>query len=80
VIVLKSTVEGYSKVRNFKAESGSAVRVATKGQYPEIVLKGFFKEENKPLMNEMMNGMGQIFLKCCATYEGNEAYIDKVVS
>ncbi|XP_037723600.1 uncharacterized protein LOC119555955 isoform X1 [Drosophila subpulchrella] len=58
--------------------AATAVRVATKGQYPEIVLKGFFKEENKPMMNEMMNGMGQIFLKCCATYEGNEAYIDKV--
>uniref|UniRef100_A0A6P4EQT9 Uncharacterized protein LOC108045664 isoform X1 n=1 Tax=Drosophila rhopaloa TaxID=1041015 RepID=A0A6P4EQT9_DRORH len=56
----------------------TAVRIDTKGQYPEIVLKGFFKEENKPMMNEMMNGMGQIFLKCCATYEGNEAYIEKI--
>ncbi|XP_016952769.2 uncharacterized protein LOC122817743 [Drosophila biarmipes] len=58
--------------------AATAVRVATKGQYPEIVLKGFFQEENKPMINEMMNGMGEIFLKCCATYDGNEAYIDKV--
>ncbi|XP_016952770.1 uncharacterized protein LOC108026364 [Drosophila biarmipes] len=58
--------------------AATALRVATKGQYPEIVLRGFFKEEIKALMNEMMNAMGQVFLKCCATYEGNEAYIDKV--
>ncbi|XP_041674697.1 uncharacterized protein LOC121530179 [Drosophila eugracilis] len=58
--------------------AATAVRVATKGQYPEIVLNGFFKKENKPLMNEMINGMGKVFLKCCATYEGHEAYIDKI--
>lgn len=60
--------------------AATAVRVATKGQYPEIVLNGFFKEENRPMMNDMMNGMGQVFVKCCSTYEGNEAYIEKVVS
>eukprot|EP00099_Drosophila_melanogaster_P002168 NP_001097918.1 CHK domain ov1 [Drosophila melanogaster] len=58
--------------------AATAVRVATKGQYPEIVLNGFFKEENRPMMNDMMNGMGQVFVKCCSTYEGNEAYIEKV--
>ncbi|XP_017123786.1 uncharacterized protein LOC108143769 [Drosophila elegans] len=58
--------------------AATAVRVATKGQYPEGVLKTFFKEENRAKINETMNGMGEIFLKCCATYEGNEAYIDKL--
>nr|AAZ78628.1 CHKov1 [Drosophila melanogaster]AAZ78634.1 CHKov1 [Drosophila melanogaster] len=58
--------------------AATAVRVATKGQYPEIVLNGFFKEENRPMMIDMMNGMGQVFVKCCSTYEGNEAYIEKV--
>nr|AAZ78616.1 CHKov1 [Drosophila melanogaster]AAZ78618.1 CHKov1 [Drosophila melanogaster]AAZ78626.1 CHKov1 [Drosophila melanogaster] len=58
--------------------AATAVRVATKGQYPEIVLNGFFKEENRPMMNDMMNGMGQVFVKCCSTYEGNETYIEKV--
>ncbi|EDW51213.1 uncharacterized protein LOC6619717 [Drosophila sechellia] len=58
--------------------AATAVRVATKGQYPEIVLRGFFKEENRPMMNNMMNGMGQVFVKCCSTYEGNEAYIEQV--
>ncbi|EDW98759.1 uncharacterized protein LOC6538525 [Drosophila yakuba] len=58
--------------------AATAVRVATKGQYPEIVLRGFFKEENRAMMNDMIDGMGQVFLKCCATYEGNEAYIEKI--
>nr|AAZ78614.1 CHKov1 [Drosophila melanogaster]AAZ78620.1 CHKov1 [Drosophila melanogaster] len=58
--------------------AATAVRVATKGQYPEIVLNGFFKEENRPMINDMMNGMGQVFVKCCSTYEGNETYIEKV--
>ncbi|EDV53677.1 uncharacterized protein LOC6554928 [Drosophila erecta] len=58
--------------------AATAVRVATKGQYPEIVLRGFFKEENRPMMNDMMDGMGKVFLKCCATYDGNEAYIEQV--
>ncbi|EDX14417.1 uncharacterized protein LOC6729606 [Drosophila simulans] len=58
--------------------AATAVRVATKGQYPEIVLRGFFKEENRPMMNDMMSGMGQVFVKCCSTYEGNEAYIEQV--
>ncbi|XP_017052318.1 uncharacterized protein LOC108095664 [Drosophila ficusphila] len=60
--------------------AATAVRISTKGQYPEILLKGFFKEENKPMMHQMMNGMGQIFLKCCHTYEGNKDYIDKIVA
>ncbi|KAH8390818.1 hypothetical protein KR200_002204, partial [Drosophila serrata] len=58
--------------------AATAVRISTKGQYPEILLKGFFKVENKPMMNEMMKGMGQRFFQCCTTYEGHEAYIDKI--
>ncbi|XP_017018477.1 uncharacterized protein [Drosophila kikkawai] len=58
--------------------AATAVRIATKGQYPEVLLPGFFKVENKPMMNEMMKGMGQRFFQCCTTYEGNEAYIEKI--
>ncbi|KAH8247188.1 hypothetical protein KR038_000001, partial [Drosophila bunnanda] len=58
--------------------AATAVRVATKGPYPEIVLHGFFKEESRPMMAEMMNGMGSRFIKCCATYENKEIYIDRV--
>ncbi|KAH8307822.1 hypothetical protein KR059_000317 [Drosophila kikkawai] len=58
--------------------AASAVRITTRGQYPEILLRGFFKEENKPMMAEMMDGMGSRFVKSCATYENNELYIDRV--
>ncbi|KAH8390831.1 hypothetical protein KR200_008494 [Drosophila serrata] len=58
--------------------AATAVRLATKGQYPEILLNSYFKEENKEMMKQMMSSIGQRFLKCCATYKGNEAYIDKI--
>ncbi|XP_017079844.2 uncharacterized protein LOC108113679 [Drosophila eugracilis] len=58
--------------------AASAVRVAIKGQYPDILLHGFFKEDTKPMMTEMMKGMGANFLKSCVTYEGYEVFIDKV--
>uniref|UniRef100_A0A6P4EQP0 Uncharacterized protein LOC108045619 n=1 Tax=Drosophila rhopaloa TaxID=1041015 RepID=A0A6P4EQP0_DRORH len=58
--------------------AASAVRVATKGSYPDVLLHGFFKEENRPMMTEMMNSMGSNFVKSCPTYEGYEVFIDKV--
>ncbi|XP_020811422.1 uncharacterized protein LOC110186558 [Drosophila serrata] len=58
--------------------AASAVRVATKGLYPEIVLQGYFKEESRPMMGAMLDGMGTRFITSCATYENNELYIDKV--
>ncbi|KAH8283786.1 hypothetical protein KR054_001376, partial [Drosophila jambulina] len=58
--------------------AATAVRVATKGPYPEILLHSFFKEESRPVMSEMMNGLGTRFVKSCATYENNELYIDRV--
>lgn len=60
--------------------AASAVRVATRGLYPKILLAGFFKEENRAMMAEMMKGMGGRFVRSCATYEGNEVYLEKVVS
>ncbi|KAH8330906.1 hypothetical protein KR067_008721, partial [Drosophila pandora] len=58
--------------------AASAVRVATRGPYPKILLAGFFKEENRAMMEEMMKGMGGRFVRSCATYEGNEVYLEKV--
>ncbi|KAH8362817.1 hypothetical protein KR084_001288 [Drosophila pseudotakahashii] len=58
--------------------AASAVRIATKGQYPEIVLHGFYKEENRPMMTGMIKGIGGNFIKSCASYKGHEEYIDKV--
>ncbi|KAH8283781.1 hypothetical protein KR054_001374 [Drosophila jambulina] len=58
--------------------AASAVRVATRGPYPEHLLNGFFNEKTRPVMGEMMKGLVMRFVKCCSTYEGNEAYIDKV--
>ncbi|XP_043654557.1 uncharacterized protein LOC122620935 [Drosophila teissieri] len=58
--------------------AASAVRVATKGPYSDMLLHGFFKEESKPMMTEMLKGMGANFVKSCATYEGHELYFDKV--
>ncbi|KAH8363316.1 hypothetical protein KR084_008213 [Drosophila pseudotakahashii] len=60
--------------------AASAVRVATKGMYADILLKGFFKEDSRPMINEMMKGMGANFVKSCVTYEGYEVFIEKVVS
>ncbi|XP_017123772.1 uncharacterized protein LOC108143753 [Drosophila elegans] len=58
--------------------AASAVRVATKGPYPDILLHGFFKEDSRPMMTEMMKGMGANFVKSCVTYEGYEVFLDKV--
>jgi len=60
--------------------AASAVRVATKGPYPDVLVQGFFKEDTRPMMTEMMKGMGANFVKSCVTYEGYEIFIDKVVS
>ncbi|XP_016952771.1 uncharacterized protein LOC108026365 [Drosophila biarmipes] len=58
--------------------AASAVRVATKGPYPDHLLHGFYREENRSMMSEMMKGMGPNFVKSCVTYEGYEVFIDKV--
>ncbi|KAH8358976.1 hypothetical protein KR093_003629 [Drosophila rubida] len=59
--------------------AASAVRVATKGDYPKELIVGFFREDNRAIVTQTNKGLGQIFLKCCATYEGNEEYIEQVV-
>ncbi|XP_039494189.1 uncharacterized protein LOC120453510 [Drosophila santomea] len=58
--------------------AASAVRVATKGPYSEILLHGFFKEEGKPMMTKMIKGKAANFIKSCVTYEGHELYLDKI--
>ncbi|KAM8704327.1 hypothetical protein ACLKA7_008867 [Drosophila subpalustris] len=58
--------------------AASAVRVATKGSYPDHLIYGFYKEQNRAMMVEVNKQLGQNFVKCCATYEGNEDYIDQV--
>ncbi|KAH8382874.1 hypothetical protein KR009_005690 [Drosophila setifemur] len=58
--------------------AASAVRVATKGQYPEILLHGFFKEESRPMMEEMTKGLVDRFCRSCATYDNCEVYLHKV--
>ncbi|XP_033239795.1 uncharacterized protein [Drosophila pseudoobscura] len=58
--------------------AASAVRVATKGSYPEMLTMGFFKEESKPMMTEMINGMMARFLKVCVTFEGHEEWIEQI--
>ncbi|XP_016980509.2 uncharacterized protein LOC108045619 isoform X2 [Drosophila rhopaloa] len=58
--------------------AASAVRVTTKGSYTDILLDGLYKEENRPMMTEMMKGIGSNFVKSCPTYEGYEVFIDKV--
>ncbi|BFF89740.1 uncharacterized protein DMAD_08425 [Drosophila madeirensis] len=58
--------------------AASAVRVATKGAYPEILNLGFLKEESRPMMTDMIKGMMARFLKVCVTYEGHEEYIEQI--
>ncbi|XP_037723621.1 uncharacterized protein LOC119555966 [Drosophila subpulchrella] len=58
--------------------AASAVRVATKGPYSDVLVQGFFKEDTRPMMTEMMKGMGANFVKSCVTYKGYEIFIDKV--
>ncbi|EDV93520.1 uncharacterized protein LOC122322511 [Drosophila grimshawi] len=58
--------------------AASAVRVATKGSYPDQLTIGFYKEELRPMMIEMNNNIAGNFLKYCKLYEGNEEYIDRV--
>lgn len=57
--------------------AASAVRVATKGPYPRAHTMGMFNPNNKSLMKDISKGMGAKFLKCCESFEGKEAYIEK---
>ncbi|KAH8267250.1 hypothetical protein KR026_010633 [Drosophila bipectinata] len=59
--------------------AASVVRVATKGPYPQARTMGMFNPNNRPIMKEISKGMGEKFLKCCTSFKGNEAYIEKVV-
>lgn len=59
--------------------AASVVRVATMGSYPENLKTGFFKEENREMMNEMNKGLAQNFIVCCAKVEGHEEYFEEVV-
>ncbi|KAH8359885.1 hypothetical protein KR093_009299, partial [Drosophila rubida] len=58
--------------------AASAVRVATKGAYPENLMVGFYTEQNRAMMVEMNKHLSQNFLQCCATYDGNEEYLEQV--
>lgn len=60
--------------------AASAVRVTTKGAYPERFSVGIFKEENRTMMEEMNKPMALNFLNACSTYNGHEEYIQQVVS
>lgn len=60
--------------------AASAVRVATKGAYPERFSIGIYKEENRNMMVEMNKPLAQNFLTSCASYRGYEKYIEQVVS
>ncbi|XP_017855887.1 PREDICTED: uncharacterized protein LOC108608821 [Drosophila arizonae] len=59
--------------------AASMVRVATKGDYPDNVTCGFYKEELRPTMDAMNKSLSQSFLKACKQYEGNEEYIDQII-
>ncbi|KAH8331055.1 hypothetical protein KR067_011017, partial [Drosophila pandora] len=59
--------------------AASAVRVATKGPYPRAHTMGMFNPTTRPIMKDISKGMGAKFLKCCESFEGKEAYIEKVV-
>ncbi|EDW66718.1 uncharacterized protein [Drosophila virilis] len=58
--------------------AASAMRVATKGAYPENLTVGFFKEELRPMLAEMNNSLAKNFLSSVKMYEGNEDYIEKL--
>ncbi|XP_068157280.1 uncharacterized protein [Drosophila tropicalis] len=58
--------------------AASAVRVLTKGPYEVNMTCGYFKEENREMMMAMGKEFSKNFVQCCATYKGNEAYIEDV--
>ncbi|KAH8359882.1 hypothetical protein KR093_009298 [Drosophila rubida] len=60
--------------------AASAVRVANIGPYPEKYSIGFFTEESRPMITEMNASLSKSFMKCCATFEDNEEYIERVKS
>lgn len=60
--------------------AASAVRVATKGAYPHQLITGILKEENRAMMTEINKPIAQNFVDSCANYDGNEEYIEQVVS
>ncbi|KAH8359883.1 hypothetical protein KR093_009297 [Drosophila rubida] len=79
-------IEGLDQVHTESAlrklsqwHAASAVRVANIGPYPEKYSIGTCTEENRPMITQMRTSTSKIFGKCCATFEDNEEYIERIV-
>ncbi|XP_023178814.2 uncharacterized protein LOC111604822 [Drosophila hydei] len=59
--------------------AASMLRVATKGDYPDFLKRGFYKEELRPTMTQINNNLFQSFSKACKQYEGNEEYMSQIL-
>ncbi|XP_050324786.1 uncharacterized protein LOC126756032 [Bactrocera neohumeralis] len=58
--------------------AASAVRVETKGPYPNVVNDGVFNEAVLAMMEMMGELTMPIYMECVRTYEGHEEYYDSL--
>lgn len=59
--------------------AASATRVATKGDYPQILTEGLYKESGKPMMDQMFLSAMPSIEKSIKLYKGHEEYEQQVL-
>ncbi|CAD7014481.1 uncharacterized protein LOC101452924 [Ceratitis capitata] len=59
--------------------AASAVRVETKGKYPDVLNTGLFTDDLLNVMEQMDKMAGTLYEDCVRTYEGHEEYIDSFI-
>ncbi|CAD6991954.1 unnamed protein product [Ceratitis capitata] len=58
--------------------AASATRVQTKGPYCDDLMNGFFTDEHFEMMKQINENLGNMFLSCAKTFEGNGDYIESL--
>uniref|UniRef100_A0A1I8PK60 CHK kinase-like domain-containing protein n=1 Tax=Stomoxys calcitrans TaxID=35570 RepID=A0A1I8PK60_STOCA len=59
--------------------AASAVRVATKGRYPDYIAKGYIKPQCYEIVKGLYENSKQVLLQCIKEYSNSDMYYDKVV-
>ncbi|XP_073842725.1 uncharacterized protein [Musca autumnalis] len=59
--------------------AASAVRVATKGMYPEIYLDGMLQPKMFDIMKGFLDASSKIILECVKEYSNSDTYYDEVI-
>ncbi|XP_028900328.2 uncharacterized protein LOC105218698 [Zeugodacus cucurbitae] len=58
--------------------AASAVRVATKGEYPQVVCVGVYTEDVLKTLEHVGKTITPIYMECVRTYDGHEVYYESL--